>query len=69
MKIKVIKSSSENYWYNNHIGEVFEVVEELNQHKCVLALPYQRYYYSFYKGEGKNKIGFYIGIEDCEIVE
>lgn len=50
MKAKIAKSSSEIFWYNNHIGEVYEVIDQTKEYVRVYAY-----------GQIRS-----IGIKDCE---
>lgn len=54
MKVKITKNNDENYWYNDRIGEVFEVEETT--------------YPLYYRANGCYK-GCYIDKDDCEIIE
>lgn len=54
MKVKITKNNDENYWYNDRIGEVFEVEETTNQ--------------LYYRANGRYK-GCYIDKDDCEVIE
>lgn len=56
MRVKVIKSSSEDYWYARHIGQTFEVHERINRHNE----------YDLVEELGGST--YSIGVEDCEIV-
>lgn len=53
MKVKITKNNDENYWYNDRIGEVFEVEETTNT--------------LYYRANGRCK-GCYIDKDDCEII-
>lgn len=57
MKVKVTKSSSEDYWYAKHIGETFEVNDRINRHNE----------YDLVELSGGSV--YSIGVEDCEIVK
>jgi len=57
IKVKITKSSSEDYWYAKHIGEEFEVHEKINRHNE----------YDLIEELGGSV--FSIGVEDCEKVE
>ena len=54
MKVKITKNNDENYWYNDRIGEVFEVEE--TRHSL------------YYRANGRYK-GCYIDKDDCEIIK
>lgn len=53
MKVKITKKNDENYWYNDRIGEVFEVEDTT--------------YPLYYRANGRYK-GCYIDKDDCEII-
>ena len=54
MKVVITKNNDENYWYNDRIGEVFEVEE--TRHSL------------YYRANGRYK-GCYIDKSDCWIIE
>lgn len=54
MKVKITKNNDENYWYNDRVGEVFEVEETT--------------YPLYYRANGRYK-GCYIDKDDCVIIE
>lgn len=63
MKVKIVSCSESRLWYNNHIGEVYEVGREVIKPDANwMATPY----YAFLR-DGKES-GF-IRKDDVEIVE
>ncbi|WP_154662976.1 hypothetical protein [Massilibacterium senegalense] len=50
MKVKIAKSSSEIFWYRNHIGEVYDIIDQTTEYVRVYAY-----------GQIRN-----IGIRDCK---
>lgn len=54
IKVKVVKSASSNYWYKNHIGEVFEV---------------RKYDERDYWVNSGFAYSWYIDMDDCEVIE
>jgi hypothetical protein len=57
MKVKVLKSSEDTYWYAKHIGQEFEVHEKINRHGE----------YDLVEELGGSI--YSIGADDCEIVK
>lgn len=58
MKVQITKASSRQYWYNNHIDQVFEVVDKGDNYML--------------KEDAENEKAYerrLIGKEDCKIVE
>jgi hypothetical protein len=53
MKIKIIKCSSDNYWYKDYIGEIFNVLESESK---------------AFKVEYKSICDYFVQHEDCKII-
>jgi uncharacterized repeat protein (TIGR04076 family) len=67
MKIKIIKTGSPCYWYAIHIGEIFDVNENRDEH-CINAGATE-YYVSGLKNKHSNlSIGGWVAEDDCEVV-
>lgn len=56
MKIRITKSAMDTYWYADKIGEVFEVLGEVDEWGYVVAV---------YGGQGT----FMVDYDDAEVVE
>ena len=59
LKVKVIKSKQSSYWYNRHIGEIFEV-EDHDGEDYILFRPSSNY--------GGEITAHYILKEDCLLI-
>lgn len=55
MKVRVTHKSGENWWYDSHIGETFEVIEDSNHHGRIFKRA--------------DKTYWWIMPEHCEIVK
>ena len=59
MKVKIVKSINQLSWYDDKIGEVFEVESKLNHYRG-------RWYYCL---KGMSFFGSAIHKEECEVIE
>jgi hypothetical protein len=57
MKVKIIKSSIESYWYNDLIGEIYEVYEFGSEYVVKESV------------KNKTMIWLVISKNDCEILK
>lgn len=66
LKVKVIKCNYPTYWYADHIGEIFKVVEDMKDYGG--AKVDMRPCYSMKSEDKNNKVIYHIDIDDCEVI-